>query len=50
MDDLGTFADRGSENEVYLSIENSQIVYKLNDFRYSDDNLWYIITLFYPYG
>lgn len=39
MDDIGTFADRGSENEVYLSIENSQIVYKLNDFRYSDDNL-----------
>lgn len=40
IEEFGTFADRGSENEVYLSIENSQIVYKLNDFRYSDDNLF----------
>lgn len=36
---IGIFSDRGSENEVYLSIENSTTVYKLNDFRYSDDNL-----------
>lgn len=36
---IGIFSDRGSENEVYLSIENNAIVYKLNDFRYSDDNL-----------
>lgn len=35
---LGTFEDRGSENEVYLSAKND-FVYKLNDFRYSDDNL-----------
>ena len=35
---LGDFADRGSENEVYLSKDNN-VVYKLNDFRYSDDNL-----------
>ena len=35
---LGTFSDRGSENEVYINNE-TQIVYKLNDFRYSDDNL-----------
>lgn len=35
---LGTYEDRGSENEVYLSIDND-FVYKLNDFRYSDDNL-----------
>ena len=35
---LGTFSDRGSENEVYINNE-IQIVYKLNDFRYSDDNL-----------
>lgn len=35
---LGTFEDRGSENEVYLSA-NNDFVYKLNDFRYSDDNL-----------
>lgn len=34
---LGDYADRGSENEVYLSANN--FVYKLNDFRYSDDNL-----------
>ena len=35
---LGTFSDRGSENEVYINNE-TQIAYKLNDFRYSDDNL-----------
>ncbi len=35
---LGEFSDRGSENEVYMEPEN-QIVYKLNDFRYADDNL-----------
>ena len=35
---LGTSSDRGSENEVYINNE-TQIVYKLNDFRYSDDNL-----------
>ena len=35
---LGTFSDRGSENEVYASLD-SRCVYKLNDFRYSDDNL-----------
>lgn len=35
---LGTFSDRGSENEVYASLD-SKYVYKLNDFRYSDDNL-----------
>lgn len=35
---LGTFEDRGSENEVYLS-PFKNVVYKLNDFRYSDDNL-----------
>lgn len=37
-DNLGIYEDRGSENEVYLS-SNKNIVYKLNDFRYSDDNL-----------
>lgn len=37
-DSLGTFSDRGSENEVYASLD-SKYVYKLNDFRYSDDNL-----------
>lgn len=36
--DLGVFTDRGSENEVYLSDDNIY-VYKLNDFRYADDNL-----------
>ena len=36
---IGIYADRGSENEVYLSIEDNSTVYKLNDFRYSDDNL-----------
>ena len=35
---LGTYSDRGSENEVYASLD-SRYVYKLNDFRYSDDNL-----------
>lgn len=35
---LGEFSDRGSENEVYMDFTN-QIVYKLNDFRYADDNL-----------
>lgn len=35
---LGVFSDRGSENEVYMNIEQST-VYKLNDFRYADDNL-----------
>ena len=35
---LGTYSDRGSENEVYINNE-TQIVYKLNDFSYSDDNL-----------
>lgn len=35
---LGVFSDRGSENEVYMSSQD-ETVYKLNDFRYSDDNL-----------
>ena len=35
---FGDFFDRGSENEVYLSSEGTDII-KLNDFRYSDDNL-----------
>lgn len=35
---LGTYVDRGSENEVYMSNTDLK-VYKLNDFRYSDDNL-----------
>ncbi len=35
---LGEFSDRGSENEVYMDVVN-QVVYKLNDFRYADDNL-----------
>ena len=35
---LGVYVDRGSENEVYRSIDATK-VYKLNDFRYSDDNL-----------
>lgn len=38
MSAWGTFVDRGSENEVYLSCD-SKSVYKLNDFRYADDNL-----------
>lgn len=37
-DVFGTFTDRGSENEVYMSPDN-KTVYKLNDFRYADDNL-----------
>ena len=35
---LGDYFDRGSENEVYLSTDGTDII-KLNDFRYSDDNL-----------
>ena len=35
---LGKFSDRGSENEIYVSSDGT-CVYKLNDFRYSDDNL-----------
>ena len=35
---LGVYVDRGSENEVYMSTSDLK-VYKLNDFRYSDDNL-----------
>jgi len=35
---FGDFFDRGSENEVYLSPDYTEII-KLNDFRYSDDNL-----------
>ena len=35
---LGEYADRGSENEVYTD-PVANIVYKLNDFRYADDNL-----------
>ena len=35
---FGDFFDRGSENEVYLSPNGTDII-KLNDFRYSDDNL-----------
>ena len=35
---FGEFFDRGSENEVYLSPDQNNII-KLNDFRYSDDNL-----------
>lgn len=35
---LGEYSDRGSENEVYMNSE-TQIVYKLNDFRYADDNI-----------
>ena len=34
----GIYADRGSENEVYLP-NNGSYIFKLNDFRYSDDNL-----------
>jgi muconolactone delta-isomerase len=36
--ELGSYEDRGSENEVYMSLRGN-VVYKLNDFRYSDDNL-----------
>ena len=35
---FGDFFDRGSENENYLSPNGREII-KLNDFRYSDDNL-----------
>ena len=35
---FGEYFDRGSENEVYLSLDGTEII-KLNDFRYSDDNL-----------
>lgn len=35
---FGDYFDRGSENEVYLS-KDGRDIYKLNDFRYSDDNL-----------
>ena len=35
---FGEFFDRGSENETYLSTNGKEII-KLNDFRYSDDNL-----------
>ena len=35
---FGSFFDRGSENETYLSPNGMEII-KLNDFRYSDDNL-----------
>ena len=35
---LGVFSDRGSENEVYMGFDGVH-VFKLNDFRYSDDNL-----------
>ena len=35
---FGDYIDRGSENEVYLSPDHTEII-KLNDFRYSDDNL-----------
>lgn len=38
LSSLGDFVDRGSENEVYLA-SNLRQVYKLNDFRYADDNL-----------
>lgn len=35
---LGDYTDRGSENEVYMDSVHER-VYKLNDFRYADDNL-----------
>ena len=35
---LGEFSDRGSENEVYMD-SVKEVVNKLNDFRYADDNL-----------
>ena len=35
---FGDFFDRGSENETYLARGGTDII-KLNDFRYSDDNL-----------
>ena len=38
IDSIGIYSDRGSEKEVYASSDNTT-VYKLNDFRYADDNL-----------
>lgn len=38
INELGEFSDRGSENEVYMDIVHN-VVNKLNDFRYADDNL-----------
>lgn len=38
MSTLGIYTDRGSENEVYMSYDG-HTVFKLNDFRYSEDNL-----------
>ena len=35
---FGEFFDRGSENETFLAPDQNNII-KLNDFRYSDDNL-----------
>ena len=35
---FGDFFDRGSENETYILPDSKEII-KLNDFRYSDDNL-----------
>jgi hypothetical protein len=43
---FGDFFDRGSENEVYLSPDGTEII-KLNDFRYSDDNLTPFLTIYY---
>lgn len=36
---IGVKEDRGSENEVYRSLIEPNVLYKLNDFRYSEDNL-----------
>ncbi|MBD5302528.1 MAG: hypothetical protein HDS12_04690 [Bacteroides sp.] len=38
LTELGEFSDRGSENEVYMDSFH-EVVNKLNDFRYADDNL-----------
>lgn len=38
INNLGEFSDRGSENEVYMDAA-IEVVNKLNDFRYADDNL-----------
>lgn len=38
IDKLGIYSDRGSENEVYISLDGRNVL-KLNDFRYSDNNL-----------
>lgn len=35
--DIGVKEDRGSENEVYRSLIRPDLIYKLNDFRYSED-------------